>query len=59
MRHEIEGTGMPQAQLLWRKVRGARVGMGDVFGWALLLPGLALYFSGPQFPSVVLTVSKS
>jgi hypothetical protein len=23
MRHEIEGTGLPQAQLLWRKVRGA------------------------------------
>lgn len=22
MRHEIEGTGPPQAQLLWRKVRG-------------------------------------
>lgn len=29
MRHEIEGTGLPQAQLLWRKVRGAqRAGQG-------------------------------
>lgn len=29
MRHEIEGTGLPQAQLLWRKVRGAqRAGRG-------------------------------
>lgn len=26
MRHEIEGTGAPQAQLLWRKVRGAERG---------------------------------
>lgn len=24
MRHEIEGTGPPQAQLLWRKVRGIK-----------------------------------
>lgn len=28
MRHEIEGTGLPQAQLLWRKVSGAELGMG-------------------------------
>lgn len=43
MRHEIEGTGAPQAQLLWRKVRGAGPGAGRppwplfpiVAGWSL------------------------
>lgn len=32
MRHEIEATGLPQAQLLWRKVRGAGQGQGDLRG---------------------------
>lgn len=33
MRHEIEGTGAPQAQLLWRKVRGAEPGSGWALTW--------------------------
>lgn len=32
MRHEIEGTGLPQAQLLWRKVRGAGQRWGGLRG---------------------------
>lgn len=33
MRHEIEGTGLPQAQLLWRKVSGAEPGAGRAPAW--------------------------
>lgn len=37
MRHEIEGTGPPQAQLLWRKVRGAQGDEGQQEGGGTLL----------------------
>lgn len=55
MRHEIEGTGLPQAQLLWRKVRGAGQRRGGLRGpgqgsfplWASVSHGCWMVFERP------------
>lgn len=46
MRHEIEGTGPPQAQLLWRKVRGierVQPGFCSPFAMGLSFPMLLVW----------------
>ena len=59
MRHEIEGTGLPQAQLLWRKVRGAGQGRDGLRGpgqgsfppWASVSRGCWMLSEGPTLAS--------